>query len=162
MWVLWSLRHFIGHCYISSQKNTAWYIVSTQVNNQYGVRKSQSFLTVIRMIVFSQVGPTSMVDIQIRQVLKWISWQTNKKNRAIFKTPASMTFPEFKGHIWTLVNQGRSSQGTTWGKIKGIGESRLGNLTIWDPSHSLVLSATPSMGSIFYKTLYQIFLGCNT
>lgn len=51
-----SLRHFIGHCYISSQKNTAWYIVNTQVNNQHRVRKSQSFLTVIRDSVFSSRG----------------------------------------------------------------------------------------------------------
>ena len=36
------------------------------------------------------------------------------------ETPASMTFPDSKGQIWTIANQESSNHGTTQDKMKGM------------------------------------------
>ena len=59
----------------------------------------------------------------------WGSSQAFLSPVSCSKTPASMTFPEFQRSDSKVANQGRSSQETTWGKIKGTrrSSSRLGN-----------------------------------
>ena len=63
-----------------------------------------------------------------------------------------------KGQIRTVANQGRSSQETTWGQIKGTREAhQIRRLSTCDdiksaaPAHTLILSATPPL-NYCYKT----------